>query len=276
MDAEAGSGTGPQSGQGVSTSTFPTHPLVQQLQPLSCRKSSSLKDLRAPTWGPCDGTMRGGSLGAGKRQQGPSGLETRQRLSTWGRARRSSPLRAGSRGQGGPFLIPLLRASHGPLWGQRNVALVLGGTGCTSAGPSGCVHTHLQPQLTPRPRLREPSSPPVPQLPLSSSPPDVSMPGSVHPQSHGLEPFGKAFGSRLRHAPPAALLSGFTASRSGGMCRSCSHGGCRGRTATMVPTKGSRPSGRNPGATRAIATSLHLHPRPGHGECLQVPVGTWP
>ena len=108
------------------------------------------------------------------------------------------------------MLIPLLRASHGLLWEQGDVALVLGGTGCTSTGPSGCVHTHLQPQLTPRPRLREPSSPPVPQLPLSSSPPDVSMPGSVHPQSHGLEPFGKAFGSRLRHAPPAALLSGFT------------------------------------------------------------------
>lgn len=85
-----------------------------------------------------------------------------------------------------------------------------GDTGSTYIGPSGCSHSCLQPHLTPHPWPKEPSSPPLPSCHCGPPPLDVSKAGSVHPQSHGWERFGKALagaGCDTFHQPPSYLVS---------------------------------------------------------------------
>lgn len=254
---------------------FPTHPSAQQLQLLSCRESSSLKGLQVPVWGPQDGTTCSGSPQARKREWGLSALERRH----IGTGEKIQPTKSQEQRSRGTIAHP---ASPGELW------TALGTEGC-GTGVRGhrlhlCGSFWMCPHPPPAPA--HPTStakgaqvPSSTQLWLSSSPRQMfpSLDLSI-PKAMVWSLLGRLSLEPVATHSPATLLSGFTASRSGGMCRSCSHGGCWGRTAATVPAKGSCPSGRNPGATQATATTLHLHlhPHPGHGEGLGVPAGTWP
>lgn len=150
---------------------------------------------------------------------------------------RSDPLRAGSRDRG--------TSAHAAPPGHLGTALRTEGcgtgdrdTGSTSVCPSGAPPAPAHPTCT----GEGAQLPPVPSCnccpPRDVSKADACIP---KPQSGACRE-----GAPLRHAPPVARLSGFTASSSGGMCRAGSHGGCRGSAAAAHPTKATRPSGHNP------------------------------
>lgn len=150
---------------------------------------------------------------------------------------RSDPLRAGSRDRGDQRSC----SSSGPAgncFEDRGMWHRWQGCCSTSVCPSGAPPAPAHPTCT----GEGAQLPPVPSC--NCCPPgDVSKADACipKPQSGACRE-----GAPLRHAPPAARLSGFSASSSGGMCRAGSHGGCRGSAAAAHPTKATRPSGRNP------------------------------
>lgn len=138
-----------------------------------------------------------------------------------------------------------------------------GGTGSTSAGPSGCVHTHLQPQLTPHPRPREPRSPPVPSCGCHP-PPARCFQAWICPSP---KPWFGAFWegsrwSRLRHTPqpPSYLVSLRPALEE-----------CAGPVPTAAAGEG-RPQRSPPRAVvPAAATLVPRKPRPPPSISISIP-----